>query len=73
MSVRSDVVNKTTYMAAASSDALVYAFNALKENVSTDVTYTYTFANGESEQVAAAAGVAPVAVSYTHLSHEWRA
>ena len=31
----------------------------------TDVTYTYTFANGESEQVAAAAGVAPVAPENT--------
>ena len=65
MSVLSDVVNKTTYMTAASSDALVNAFNALDENVSTDVTYTYTFANGESEQVAAAAGVAPVAPENT--------
>ena len=31
----------------------------------TDVTYTYTFANGESEQVKAAAGVAPVAPENT--------
>lgn len=31
----------------------------------TDVTYTYTFANGETEQVAAAAGVAPVAPENT--------
>ena len=31
----------------------------------TDVTYTYTFANGETEQVKAAAGVAPVAPENT--------
>lgn len=35
------------------------------EEEPTDVTYTYTFANGESEQVNAAAGVAPVAPENT--------
>ena len=37
----------------------------MPEEEPTDVTYTYTFANGESEQVKAAAGVAPVAPENT--------
>ena len=37
----------------------------MPEEEPTDVTYTYTFANGETEQVKAAAGVAPVAPENT--------
>ena len=59
------VVSKSTYMTTASSDALVSAYNALEENAPADVTYTYKFANGETQEVTAAEGEAPVAPANT--------
>ena len=59
------VVNKTAYMTSVSSEALVAAYTDLEENAPQQITYTYTFADGESTQVTAPAGEAPTAPDNT--------
>ena len=63
-SVLSAVVNQTAYMSSVSSEALVTAYNNLKE-VIRDITYTYIFADGSNTTVIAPEGTEPEAPANT--------